>query len=104
MEKNQELKRETWRPVAIAASVCAGLGMSGALASKWGLIFTLLFSIIAIILGTKARKNAKSAGEKSDYATISLVIGIIFTVVNAIKIIFWLVVLFAFTSAFGHWL
>jgi membrane protein implicated in regulation of membrane protease activity len=101
MDANQNPNPKTWRPLSIAAGVCAVLGASGALAKEWGLIITLLFSIAAIVLGIKARKESKNAGEKIAYATSSLVIGIIFTVVNTIKIIFWFAVLAVISSAFG---
>jgi F0F1-type ATP synthase assembly protein I len=101
MDANQNPSPKTWRPLSIAAGVCAVLGASGALAKEWGLIITLIFSIAAIVLSIKDRKEAKNAGEKTAYATSSLVIGIIFTVVNTIKIIFWFVVLAVISSAFG---
>jgi hypothetical protein len=100
MEEPTVLKSDSKRPMAIIAGICSILGASGVLAKEAGLIFTLLLSIVAIVLGVKARKDARIAGENSTYATGALVIGIIFTIVNSVKIIFWVLVLVALFSAF----
>jgi hypothetical protein len=100
MEKTTVLKPDRKRPVVIIAGICSILGASGVLAKEAGLIFTLLLSIVAIVLGAKARKDAGIAGEESTYATVAFVIGIIFTIINSVKIIFWVLVLTAISSTF----
>ena len=86
------------KTMAIFALVCGLLGASGIIANEWGLLVTLGFSILAIIFGAKAKKEAKATGEKSEMATTGWVMGIVFAVWNSIKIVFWLLLLFAISS------
>jgi hypothetical protein len=86
------------RPIAIIALICGVLGASGIIVEAWGLLGALGVSVMAIVFGASARKTAASLGEKTEMGTMGWILGIVFTVWNTIKIIFWLLVLFTFLS------
>ncbi len=72
--------------MSIAALVCGILGLVGG----WIPVvqyFTLVLSIVAIILGAKAQKAAKAAGEPTGMATGGLVTGIIGVALTVLVIV-----------------
>ncbi|MBE6946213.1 MAG: DUF4190 domain-containing protein [Ruminococcaceae bacterium] len=71
---------------SIAALVCGILGLVGG----WIPVvcyFTLVLSIVAIVLGAKAQKQAKALGEPTGMATGGLVTGIIGVVLAVLSIV-----------------
>lgn len=71
---------------SIGALVCGILGLVGG----WIPVvqyFTLVLSIVAIVLGSKAQKAAKAAGEPTGMATAGLVMGIIGVSFTALMIV-----------------
>ncbi|MDR2500045.1 MAG: hypothetical protein LBD37_03055 [Treponema sp.] len=95
MHSNDEKQNPS---LAVIAFIFGVLGASGILADEWGLLISLGFSITAIVLGVRARKDALLSNQKTELATGAFVLGIVFTVWNAIKIVFWILVLFTFLS------
>ena len=80
------------------AIVCAVLGSTGIVTREWGVFISLVFSVLAIILGSKAKKLDGKDGKRGFYAWL---IGIIFTAINAIKIAIGLFLIFWAFRLFG---
>ena len=71
---------------SIAALVCGILGLVGGWIPVVCYV-TLVLSIVAVVLGAQAQKQAKALGEPTGMATGGLVTGIIGVVLGALSIV-----------------
>ncbi len=76
MENNQNQAPQSSKGIGIGALVCGILGLVGG-PIPVVCYFTLVLSIVAIVLGAKGKKQALALGEPTGMATAGLVLGII---------------------------
>ncbi len=72
--------------MAIAALVCGILGIIGGFIPGIA-YFTLVFAILGIVFGVKARRQASQAGQPTGLATAGMVLGIVGTSLSGIGVI-----------------
>ena len=93
IKKDTDSLKETGNEAKIIswiAIICAALSSASIIAKELGFLFTFILSILAIILGSKAKRFEGKDGKRGFCAWI---LGIIFTVVNAIRLAIGLYVL-----------